>query len=281
MANLPLIEAFERERSRITDMIVEHALAAAPEDAPPGAFDKLSLFTEQAMLALARDIANNTTIEYPNFWQIIHSERDRASLFSIEWYLDIISFAESATIDSLLPHFADDVNATRTTILRLHEIFTHARNVLYNVYTKARDTIIRDQMIAIQELSAPIVPIYPGVLLLPLIGRIDGQRATAVLQTLLDGVSHQTASIVLLDITGVPLVDTMVAHHLIQAARAVRLLGAEVVLVGIGPEIAQTMVQLGINLEGIATRADLQTGLAFALNRLGFQIVAVGRPVLA
>ena len=126
----------------------------------------------------------------------------------------------------------------------------------------------------------PCDPRQAGICL-PLIGAIDTQRATAIMETLLEGVAERNARVVLLDITGVPVVDTSVAHHLIQAARAVRLLGAEIVLVGIRPEIAQTIVQLGVDRSGIATMADLQGGVAYALQRLDLAIVTRSRAALA
>jgi rsbT co-antagonist protein RsbR len=163
---------------------------------------------------------------------------------------------------------------TRELYQRIHEICRAARGSMFTAFTATRESTIRAQSAALQELSAPIIPIYGGVLVLPLIGAIDTQRATAIMETLLEGVAERNAKVVLLDITGVPVVDTSVAHHLIQAARAVRLLGAEIVLVGIRPEIAQTIVQLGVDLSGISTMADLQGGVAYALEQLNLTIIS-------
>lgn len=135
----------------------------------------------------------------------------------------------------------------------------------------------RDQAIAyqgrlIQELSTPIVPIYEGVLVLPLTGAVDSRRATQVMESVLEKIVGNQADVLILDITGVPVVDTGVANYLIQMARAVNLLGAQVVLVGIGPEIAQTIVQLGVELHNIITRSNLQAGIEYALRRSGYAI---------
>lgn len=126
---------------------------------------------------------------------------------------------------------------------------------------------------AMSELSAPIVPIHEGILVLPLIGSIDSRRATLIMETLLEAINRTGTRVVILDITGVPVVDTGVANYLIQATRAARLLGAEVVLSGISPTIAQTVVTLGVDLSGIVTRADLSAGLEYALQQLGLAIV--------
>jgi rsbT co-antagonist protein RsbR len=114
----------------------------------------------------------------------------------------------------------------------------------------------------IRELSAPVIPVLPGVLVMPLVGALDEQRADEFAQNLLDGVSRQRAHTVILDVTGVPLVDTHVARTLVQAANAIRLLGARTLLVGIRPEVAQTLVSLGVDLSDIPTYADLQGAIA-------------------
>lgn len=125
--------------------------------------------------------------------------------------------------------------------------------------------IIQAQAAAIQELSSPLMPISDDVLVMPLIGSIDTARAQQILERLLVGVTDHHAHTIIMDITGVPVVDTQVANVLIQAAQGVRLLGARAVLTGIRPEIAQTLVGLGVDLGSIVTRSNLQMGVAYAL----------------
>lgn len=115
------------------------------------------------------------------------------------------------------------------------------------------------------ELSSPLIPIADQVLVMPLVGTIDSQRAQQIMESLLEGVAHHRASTVLLDITGVRVVDTQVANAFVQAAQAVRLLGARVILTGIQPQIAQTLVHLGVDLSTIETRSTLQAGIASVL----------------
>ena len=119
----------------------------------------------------------------------------------------------------------------------------------------------------IQELSSPVLPVLDGVLVMPLIGVIDSERAALLVTALLSAIEHHRARIVLMDVTGVPLVDTQVARVLLQAADAARLLGAEPILVGIRPELAQTIVGLGLDLSSLTTQADLQSGIRYALQR--------------
>lgn len=126
--------------------------------------------------------------------------------------------------------------------------------------------IIAAQERALRELSTPLVPISDYAVALPLIGTIDQRRANLIIETLLEGVAARGSEIVIIDITGVATVDTFVADALIRAARAVRLLGAHVVLTGISPEVAQTLVTLGADLSVFETRATLQDGIALAMN---------------
>ncbi|NJP06398.1 MAG: PAS domain S-box protein [Chloroflexaceae bacterium] len=133
--------------------------------------------------------------------------------------------------------------------------------------TALQEQIIDAQRDALRELSTPLIPISDHVVIMPLIGTIDSQRAEQVMETLLDGVARHRADLVIVDITGVLMVDTQVAQAFIQAAQAVKLLGAEVMLTGIQPQIAQTLVHLGVDLHGIQTRGSLQSGITAALSQ--------------
>lgn len=127
--------------------------------------------------------------------------------------------------------------------------------------------IIGAQQNLIRELSTPIIPISDSVLVVPLIGTIDTLRASQIIAAVLEAVSKQNTQTLILDITGVPVVDTSVLHHLLQTVSAARLLGTTVLLVGIAPEVAQTIVQLGVDLSSIVTRSTLRAGLEYATRR--------------
>ena len=167
----------------------------------------------------------------------------------------------------------DVTNATLVDAVdQIHRITETGIIGLYAGYEQAQQEIIESQQSAIQELSTPIIPMYEGILVLPVVGSIDSHRAGQIMEGLLEGISAHSADVVILDITGVPVIDTGVANYLLQSARAARLLGSTVVLVGIGAEIAQTIVQLGIDMTGIVTRANLQSGIEFALASQGLAI---------
>ncbi|MDN7246542.1 RsbT co-antagonist protein RsbRA [Planococcus shenhongbingii] len=149
------------------------------------------------------------------------------------------------------------------------------RDSTIDTYSKTWERTVSLQKIALQELSASLIPVFDKVSVMPLVGTIDTERAKLIMENLLEGVVKHRAEVVLLDITGVPVVDTMVAHHIIQAADAVRLVGAKCMLVGIRPEIAQTIVTLGINLNEFTTTSTLQRGVEQALAWTNRQIVEV------
>lgn len=127
-----------------------------------------------------------------------------------------------------------------------------------------QQAIIHSQQEALADISTPLIPITDSVVIMPLIGAVDTRRAQQMLETLLHGISVMHTRFAILDITGVPIVDTQVAHVLIQAAQSVRLLGGQVILTGIRPEVAQTLVGLGVNLNDLIVRGNLQSGVAYA-----------------
>jgi rsbT co-antagonist protein RsbR len=147
---------------------------------------------------------------------------------------------------------------------------------ILNHYASSWQRTVSLQKIALQELSAPLIPIFNNISVMPLVGTIDTERAKCIMENLLEGVVKHRSQVVLIDITGVPVVDTMVAHHIIQASEAVRLVGAKCLIVGIRPEIAQTIVNLGINLNQITTKNSLQKGVEAALEMTNRKVVTVG-----
>jgi rsbT co-antagonist protein RsbR len=151
------------------------------------------------------------------------------------------------------------------------------RDSIIDAYAVEWERTVKLQRIALQELSASLIPVFEKISVMPLVGTIDTERAKLIMENILEGVVKQRAEVVLLDITGVPVVDTMVAHHIIQAADAVRLIGAKCMLVGIRPEIAQTIVALGINLENFTTTSTLQRGMQEALKLTDRKIVEVAK----
>jgi rsbT co-antagonist protein RsbR len=150
--------------------------------------------------------------------------------------------------------------------------------VTTEIFQKSRDEIINRQQRELLELSTPVVKLWEGVLALPLIGTLDSARTQIVMESLLERIVESGAEIAIIDITGVPTVDTLVAQHLIKTISAARLMGADCILSGIRPQIAQTIVHLGLELN-VISKATMADALALALRRSGKTIVNRTKPV--
>ncbi|NKZ08263.1 STAS domain-containing protein [Actinomadura latina] len=144
--------------------------------------------------------------------------------------------------------------------------------VTFEIYAAAREQVIADQMEQLMELSTPVVKLWDGILGVPLVGTLDSARTQVVMETLLERLVETGSRFAVLDITGVPAVDTEVAQHLLKTVMAARLMGTECVISGIRPQIAQTIVALGIEFGEIATKATLADALAYALEKSGIHV---------
>jgi rsbT co-antagonist protein RsbR len=140
-------------------------------------------------------------------------------------------------------------------------------------YQTTREEVISRQQQEMLELSTPVIELWDGILALPLIGTLDSARTQVVMETLLQRIVDTGAGLAIIDITGVPTVDTLVAQHLLKTVAAARLMGAECLISGIRPQIAQTIVHLGVNLEDVVTKATLADAFAIALKRNALAIV--------
>ena len=141
-----------------------------------------------------------------------------------------------------------------------------------STFQHAREEIITRQQEELLELSTPVIKLWEGVLAVPMIGILDSNRTQIVMETLLQKIVETESGLAIIDITGVPTVDTLVAQHLLKTVSAIRLMGADCIISGIRPQIAQTIVHLGIDLQGITTKATLADALALALQRNGWRV---------
>jgi rsbT co-antagonist protein RsbR len=140
------------------------------------------------------------------------------------------------------------------------------------VFQNTREGVIRRQQQDLLELSTPVVKLWDGVVAVPLIGTLDSERTQVVMENLLQMIVESGASLAIIDITGVPTVDTLVAQHLLKTVSAARLMGAECIISGIRPQIAQTIVHLGIELQDVTTKASLADAIRLAFGKLGYEI---------
>ncbi|MFH8607160.1 STAS domain-containing protein [Streptomyces sp. NPDC018029] len=158
-----------------------------------------------------------------------------------------------------------DVTALYQAALFINRLLDNAGAISFETFVEGREEIIRRQSRQLLEVSTPVVRIWDRVLAVPLIGTLDTTRTQVVMENLLEAIERDEAQVAIIDITGVPTVDTAVAHHLMQTVNAVRLMGADCVISGIRPPIAQIIAQLGIDLSAILTRATLADALAAAI----------------
>ncbi|HZF50156.1 MAG TPA: STAS domain-containing protein [Polyangiaceae bacterium] len=172
--------------------------------------------------------------------------------------------------DGTLSHVGSMTRDITTRIERQQQLEASRQEIL------AAEKELAAQRETITALSSPVIQVWEGILTMPLIGVIDAQRAARITQDLLQAIVRDRSRCVILDITGVATVDAQVATYLLSAARACRLLGCEVALVGVGTNVAQTIVRLGVDLSEVITRANLQAGIAWAFERSGFRVVARG-----
>ena len=162
-----------------------------------------------------------------------------------------------------------DADALADQVWRATELLDALGLHTVKAFQKSREEIINRQQREMLELSTPVVKLWDGILALPMIGTLDSARTQVVMENLLQKVVETSAQIAILDITGVPTVDTLVAQHLLKTVTALRLMGAECIISGVRPQIAQTIVHLGVDLQGVTTKANLADALALALKRTG------------
>ncbi|WP_077002895.1 STAS domain-containing protein [Variovorax sp. KK3] len=169
--------------------------------------------------------------------------------------------------------FASDAALLASSLWALTTLVDRLALHTATTFQKTREELIRRQQEDLLELSTPVVKLWDGVLAVPMIGTLDSNRTQVVMETLLDSIAKTGTGLAIIDITGVPTVDTLVAQHLLKTVTAIRLMGADCIISGIRPQIAQTIVHLGIDLQGITTKATLADALALALKTTGWRVM--------
>ena len=181
--------------------------------------------------------------------------------------------------NTLMPLLAEELEGDASALVREMNFFTRLLDkmglVMVENYLRSREEIIRQQREDMMELSTPVIKVWDKILTLPIIGTLDSRRAQLMMESLLQKIVESGSTIAILDITGVKTMDTLVANHLIKTVTAARLMGARCILTGVSPAIAQTMVQLGIDLSQITTRSQMSDGIKLALEMVGRIVVPI------
>jgi rsbT co-antagonist protein RsbR len=166
----------------------------------------------------------------------------------------------------------DDIKNLFEESLKINRLMDHLSIITFETFIKGREEVILRQTDEISEISTPVIRVWDGILALPIIGTLDSARTQVVMESLLQEIVDTGSSIAILDISGVPAVDSLVAQHLIKTVSATRLMGAECIISGIRPEIAQTVVHLGIDLSSIITKATLASALSYAFKTMKLEV---------
>lgn len=195
-----------------------------------------------------------------------------------DWF-ELVGAFQAVLIPHLITRFASEPDRLAKVLIVANRHIDLNMSMIGEEYLRTKERIIVQQQHAIQELSTPVLQIRERLLLVPLVGVLDTQRARFLTEQLLHAIRAHRAKVVVIDITGVPAVDSRVANHLFQTVAAARLMGAQAVITGLSAEVAQAMVTLGIETEKLNTVGDLQGGLEEADRLLGYRHVQVAEPL--
>ncbi len=199
-----------------------------------------------------------------------HVSRARTALgFSASETASFIFSLKKPLFECLRREFEGNGQALADETWAINELLDKLGLYTTEVYQKSREAIINRQQEEMLELSTPVVKLWEGILALPMIGTLDSARTQVVMESLLQKIVETGSALAIIDITGVPTVDTLTAQHLLKTVTAARLMGADCIISGIRPQIAQTIVHLGVDLGDVTTKATLADALALALEKTG------------
>ena len=192
-----------------------------------------------------------------------------------KWYLGAYRRYMQLLHEKLVAHFPDPAQA-HAAFAAVQKIVYFDMSIAIDTYVAANLDALKRHQAAIRELSTPVIRVHDRILLLPLVGTVDSQRAHQIMETVLLRVTEDQAKVLILDIAGVPVVDTQVADHLLKTTAAVRLVGAHTIITGISAQVARTIIQLGVDIAGMETQSRLQDGIELALSLVGKAITVKG-----
>jgi len=232
---------------------------------------ELLTLMSQAM-ASSTDISTDAWLPVRKMLEHLSTTRALQGFSSSETATFVISL-KKPVFEQIRKVWKDDAAAVADATWTVTELVDALGMVTIQAFQKSREAVIVRQQEDLLELSTPVVKLWDGVLALPMIGTLDSSRTQVVMEALLQRIVETGSEVAIIDITGVPTVDTLVAQHLLKTVTAIRLMGADCIISGIRPQIAQTIVHLGIELRGVITKATLADALAVALDRSGLMVI--------
>jgi rsbT co-antagonist protein RsbR len=265
-----LVDVLEREKSSLVDNWV---LAASGPHAPAKVRSEAAEIFSAFLPGIQSTDAQNSGSAA---WQPVKSALERLSASraaqgSTAGSTSAFVLALKQPIfEALQRELATDSQALVDSIASISLYVDALAQWTVDAYQRTREQLITRQQAELLELSTPVIKLWDGVLAVPMIGTLDSSRTQLVMETLLQRIVETESSLAIIDITGVPTVDTLVAQHLLKTVTAIRLMGADCIICGIRPQIAQTIVHLGIDLNSVTTKATLADALALAMKRNGY-----------
>jgi rsbT co-antagonist protein RsbR len=240
----------------------------SPQDLNAQAQEFLQLLSEVVTSANPEDRGSAPFKALADFLESLSRSRVQQGFSSAETATFIFS-VKQPLFSALRTEAGSDANLFADEIWTATKLLDELGLITVKAYQRAREDVINRQQQEMLELSTPVVKLWDGILALPMIGTLDSARTQIVMESLLHKIVETGSEIAIIDITGVPTVDTLVAQHLLKTVTAIRLMGADCIISGVRPQIAQTIVHLGVDLQGVTTKANLADALALALKRTG------------
>ncbi|MDT8447640.1 MAG: protoglobin domain-containing protein [bacterium] len=271
-----LLPVVEKQVDKVVEQLYEN-FEAIPElsrilHAEEGRLEKLKRMQRAYFLQL---FEGDYGSDYLNNRLKVGMAHHRINL-GVDWYLGAYSMYIRLVMPIILDHYKKDPAKGQAAFASAIKIIHLDQDVAISTYLSAREEVIAEQSEEILELSTPVVQLWDGIVAAPIIGTLDSQRTQLFMERLLQTIVDTKSPVALVDITGVPAIDTATAQHLIDTINAVKLLGSTVVITGVSPSIAQTLVHLGIDLSDILTRSSLAEGLKVALKQLNLVMTTKG-----
>ncbi|MCC9166377.1 STAS domain-containing protein [Pontibacter harenae] len=272
-------QILQKKKNTILETWMQHQLSDATLRDDLMTNDELLKQSEELLGSLLKALSsgNYENIYASEYEQVtdllgdISIMRARQGFSPRETTLYVLSL-KKALCDTLEEEYKDQPEVLYREVMQLNQLLDNLSLVTVETFIKGREEVILRQTDEISEISTPVIRVWDGILALPIIGTLDSARTQVVMENLLQEIVNTGSSIAILDISGVPAVDSLVAQHLIKTVSATRLMGAECIISGIRAEIAQTIVHLGIDLSNIKTKASLASALHLAFGMLNLEV---------
>ncbi len=268
-----VIEAFHARMEQVLQVAADRVMAAKIPFYHGLPREAVEVAIRRVYGSVGKDLERGEPKDFPALLAMLGTQRSSLGV-AVTQILVGMNIGFETTSEDFVAHFAEDLEARLYWETARARISYAGATALADAYMAAREKVVRAQADEIVRMSTQVLPLYRGILVFPLVGMIGAERAQTILAVLLAEISRHTAKVVLIDISGVPVVDAEAAMHLSRTAQAVALLGATAILVGTSAAVARSMIAADVDLGRLQTLADLESGLRHALKLIGRKIAA-------